>query len=503
MNQDIIDALNELIREIKGANTRMRRIFSGKTGDLAFNIKDFSDTFKTLMKSPILEPVKNLTSQLKQFEKTQKKALALGINANQVFTDSVMNIAQEFGVNAQELATEILSLKEVGIKQLDDSTLSLVARMKLTSQDTKALTRFLSSNTSVMMLNQEQAQKLGVNIAKYSEAYGTRQDEMLNLASTLSQSFRVQNQLGAGGRIEQAFTALASKLGGRSADLVKQAGALFASLDLSKMIQLGIESGFQESLAMESDPEKQAKIVERMLRTAAASIQERTAGLGLSVTDRQIYKDLINTMGGPGILVFSEITKALDDAKEPLTQVVQPFFSLSQAMDALKNPMIKFTAKITELLNNETLGKLAKGLLGFIGSVGSVLLAIRSLMGVVAFLKPALLLLRATPMGLVATTLAAIGTTLYGMWGESKKTAENTEALNRKTPDQTKPQTQGPGLQGQIFSQLISIIGNQNNDVQRESLRNQKELIMLARQQVSFANPQTSIPAPSTGASRR
>jgi hypothetical protein len=354
-----------------------------------------------------------------------------------------------------------------------------------------------------MMLNQKEAQNLAADLAKFSGIYSARQDDVLNLATSLSKSFEIQSQLGGGGgNLESAFAAFGATLGNRVDPLIQQVAGIFGKGDLGQLIQLGI-ADLQQGIMAETDPARQAEMIKQLVLTASRSIEQRTAGLGTSVADRQIYKQLIQSMGGENILAFKQLAKALEDQKS----ADSPLFSLENSITTLKSifdiavaPLTMFGGALLAFINLPVVNQIVKLAAYFYGivttfalaattfKVASIIFSRSILVGATKLLIASFkFLLASLPFqALVAPLLAiaAIAGAAYGIWSMMSSDIKD---INRKTPD---TRTVNAGLTGQIFSQLVNIVTSTgSNAIQRENLATQKELVRLIKQQTDRTDP--------------
>lgn len=487
--------------------------------DSAFNrylkdVKSLSDDLADLIGLDIVKEGKKLlaglTDAMQKVEKTQIRSLATNKNLISTINTDQIQSSLQLGVAIDKLSEDVINLREAGVLNLNSSTIRLAARMRATGQSTESLVKFLKSNTSVMMLNQKESQNLAYDLAKFSNIYNSRQDDILELTTSLSKNFQIQSQLagaGQGGNIQAAFASFATTLGNRVDPLVDQMASIFGKGDLGQLIQLGIADGFQESLMAESDPTRQAELVKQMVLTASQAIEQRTSGLGTGAVDRQIYKQLIQSMGGENILVFRQLAKALEDQKS----ADSPWFTLDSAIttfggiiESFLMPIKVFGGILLNFINLPGISHVIKWTAYLAGFGVSLMMAAKTfalatslfsrsiLIGAGKFLlSSAQMLLASLPFQAITAPLliiAAVAGAAYGLW---QLMGSNIEEINRKTPDQ---RSINAGLTGQIFSQLVNIVTSTNsNSIQRESLQTQRELVRLIRQQNDRTDPNNSL----------
>lgn len=450
------------------------------------------------------EALGKINSELQKIEPIMKKSLALNQNVMQNLTMDQIKTSLKLGVGLDSLMNEVLSLNETGVTKLDKSTILLAARMKATDQNTASLIKFLGANTSVLMLNQKEAQALAKNLTDYSRIYQMRQDEILNLATSMSKSFAIQSQLGSGAALTEAFAAIAAPLGARGSELSQQMAQFLSKATLSQLQLLGIAEGFQERIAAETSTEGRAIIAREMAKAAAAQVEKLRAGLGTDATSAQILKQILQPYGGEGALVFTQFTKALEDAKPPIYDLSQSLTTFTGLADSFALPMKLLATVIGGFISLPFVRDFAKIIATIGGAIAPMFIAAKIMRMVAASqVAAALVNRRAAQLGLVTATinasvfnplvgiLSAIGLGI-GIWGVMN---DNLEDINNKTPDpENKTRTQA-GLSGQIFTQLIDIVSsNGNNAIQKELLASTKQLVRLAQDQYAVNAPNSGSP---------
>lgn len=474
--------------------------------------KEITKFFKLPVMRQGINEIKKLGSIIKEMSALQSKSLAT--EKSLVSTISVDQIQASImnGISMNELTAQVIALREQGVQKLDKSTLNLLARMKATGQSTDSLIKFLGANTSVLMLNQKQAQDLASNLATYSRVYQTRQDEILRLATSISKNFQVQSQLGAGAGLTGGFASLAATLGGRGTELVNQAAQFFSNASLAQLQLLGIAEGFQERLAMESDPARQKAIVEQMVKTAAATVTSMKSGFGTDVASTKMFQQILQAFGGNNVLIFPQLTKAMEDAKEPIFDLSQSLTGFNSIAESFAIPMQYLGTMISHMLNWPVLGSLIKGLAVFAGAVVPFM-TIMKIYQAATFMNSnsaRLYALAAAKMDLsaksylAASRMMAVGGGILGVIGLIAGVAtaiagmtSDIEEINKKTPDPNQKTITSAGLTGQIFSQLVNIVTSQStNVIQREMLATQKELVRLAQKQTDMQAPNSGLPTP-------
>jgi hypothetical protein len=510
--QDLTDAITELYVHLD---------------DSAFNkffkdAKNIAKDLKDLVGTEIIQEGKKgldtLARAMEQMNGLQERALASNKNLTSVISRDLIESSFTMGTSIRALSEEVLQLNEAGISKLDKSTLLLVGRMKATGQNVEGLSRFLSVNNSILMLNQSQAQDMAAKLSTYSQKLGATQESILRLSETVSKNFELQAALaspGQGGNLPAAFAALGARLGGKADQQVALLSQIFGKGDLSQLIQLGISDGFQEALLAEKDPAKQQALMDQMIRTAAASVQSKIGGMGQSTADRQAASQMLKSMGGENVLVFKQLASMLGDARQPIQKLSDSLTTFNSLSEAFSAPMQLLGTGLLTMLNNPYFGWIAKGLAGLAGVVTPLIAAFGLFAASVTTFKTAAIasawkmliaagkwligsniaLAASMPFQLLISPLAIIAAVLGGGYLIWSSMSEDIKELNNKTPD-PRDKTNA-GLTGQIFSQLVNIITNTNtNYMQREMLQTQKELVRLTREQNDRTSPNNSLVTP-------
>jgi len=471
----------------------------------------FSKEFEKFTKVPIikngLEAIKGLSSVMKKMSDLQNRSFATEKSLIQTISVDQVAASVSLGADINEMTAQVIALREKGVEKLDRSTLGLLARMKVTGQSTESLIKFLGANTSYLMLNQREAQNLAVNLANFSRTYGTRQDEILRLTADLSKNLQIQSQLGAGAGIAGGFGALGATLGGRGTELINQAAQFFSKASYAQLQLLNIADGYQERLAAETDPAKQKAIVEQMVKIAAQSVQGLQGGLGTDVMSSRIFEKLLQPYGGQSALIFPQLAKALEDAKNPINDLSNSMMGFSQLANIFATPMNLLGQALMAVINWPVVKQLSQALALFAG-VAATYLSITRIWSALQFtyqMSTRLFNVAATkfgidvrsfafasrlsfgPLGIITAAISTIIGLAYGLDGM----ASDIKDINNKTPDPMDKQKSS--LSNQIFSQLINIVTNTNQGyIQREMLNTQRELLRLTKQQNDWNSPNNS-----------
>lgn len=509
---DLTNELNDLTQEMR----RLTRLMGQSSASRHIRSQErFWRMFDRFMNTPIMKEGKQAFGQLGEAmsEMNQLSLRSLATNKSLISTINKDLISATFstGVSMSQLAGEVISLREEGFMKVDESLLTLAGRMKLTGQNTQSLIKFLGANTSVMMLNQREAANLAKDIAHYSQIYGTRQDDMLNLATSMAGKFAGQAQLGYGGQMTQAFTNLATVLGGRGGGLVDQLASFYQNASISQKQLLGFLNGFEERIATERDPEALKNILVDSLTKANQNIQSVVGSLGPGGMSTEIQKQLMGAFGGESAFVIPQLLKALEDAKEPMASMATALAGFNSAAEMFKLPMMLVGTALNYLINTPVIGMLVKGLFFVGGTIATFLLANKILaMSMASFKMTGRLFnlgvrrfenaVRANQRTMMAGTPLAVGISLLvALLGEFLPNmlgmSDDLDQINKKTPDPTDKNKVSAGLTGQIFSQLVNIVRDQGTaSMQAESLAVQKQLLLYARSQHDLTKGNASLP---------
>lgn len=426
-----------------------------------------------------------------------KRSFATNQSLSNSVNRDLVKTSAELGVGIDGLLAEVLSLREEGFNTLNESTVKLIGRFKQSDQNTQSLIKFMSTNSLNLMLNQRQSQELAVEIASFAQVMGTRQDEMLELAASISQSVGTRGLLGTADELTQAFTNFGATLGGRGSGLVQQMNQFVMNTDnVNKLMALGIHN-FEDAIAAQTDPQAQAKVVGEMAKVAAERIKSLTSGLGTGPMAAKLAEAMLQPYGGKEALVFAQIAKAMEDQKQPLDENVKALNNFNTMTESFLNGFKLVSIYVGKAL--EYMPKFAPALAGAVGTMLAVASAITALKFAVTMNTKALGLgggkggvlsfLGGWPMLLLTGVLA--------LHDYMKGTKENTDEINKKTPDPESNQgMRSSMLSGYILSQLSNIAMSQNRgSVDREMLDSTKELVRLAKRNLDMTDPQQGLPS--------
>jgi hypothetical protein len=446
-------------------------------------------------------PMAKWISAAKSMEPLMRRAFATGADTGLSMKQYLTSV--NLGISVDQLAEEMLAFREEGVNNLNESTLKLIGRMKLSDQSTQSLIKFVSVNSTTLLQNQKQGQDLAFQIADFAKVMGTRQDDMLNLAGAISQSMDTRAALGTGADLTQALTNFGSTLGAAKSGLVDQLAKFMG--DTSKttaLLNLGMDR-FEDAITSQTSPEGQAQAVKEMIMQAGGQLENVISNLGTGPMAAKMAESMLTPYGGKQALALIQLKKALEDQKEPLNKTADAMNTFSTFGDALVNPLKMAVVYLGQLLNIIPT-KLLVGfgnLIGALLAVKTITTALNVTMGIsnqlakfnssmggggkfgkfLAFLGPVAMLL-------------GVAIDILG------ETSKDTKELNEKTVDQHKQENLNKSsmLSGYILSQLSNIALAQNRgSADREMLENSKELVRLARRSLDVSDPQKGLPSTS------
>ena len=438
-----------------------------------------------------------------------KRAFATGPGLANSTNLEMIKTSAMLGVGIDQLLTEVIALREEGFNNLNDSTIRLIGRFKQTDQSTQSLIKFMSVNSLTLLQNQRQAQELTSQIASFSQVMGTRQDDMLNLAASISKSMDTRAALGTGAELTKALTNFGATLGDRGSGLVGQMTQFITNTDnVSKLFALGLQD-FEDAIVAQNDPKGQVAVIGQMAKQAAATVQSIIGDLGSGPMAAKMAESMLAPYGGKDVLVFAQIAKAMEDQKQPLTDTAKALTNLNSGMEAMTTPLKIVGIGVGKLLElpvlkqlTPVLGSLIGGMLALKTAQYALTYAVRMntqaarLSGVGGF-GGKLLGYLGGPIGMIISILGSIA---LGIWGNK----EETEELNKKTPELEKDKAmQSSMLSGYILSQISNIALNQHRGaIDREMLESTKELVRLAKKSLDVTDPQRGLPSNQARAGR-
>lgn len=361
-----------------------------------------------------------LTDYVERWDTLQRRALASNTQVEN------LKISTKLGADMVELGDEMVALREQGVRNLDDSTLKLIARMKMTDQSTVGLRNFLGENSLNLLLNTKQAQELAVTVSKSSQEYGARQDAALEFLNKVSQRFSVATLAGASPELAAALTTLKSSMQGRADKEIDQLAQLITNPDLGPAMRSGLEPLISQLLASQGNVDAQVDLLRQIAKTGANTVKELT-GNGRLVQEYGLQgiamtQNVLNTIG-PGLQSLPQLSKALEDSAESSKQLIEFTRSLKELKDLFDKPIQLFTKKLEELVFVLGESDLVKKILPYVGAfaagfavLGTIAAAIAVL---VAFFNP--LVLGAALVG----GLAGVG--LYAWLDNLEEINENTK----------------------------------------------------------------------------
>ena len=316
------------------------------------------EAFKSMM-GQIQSYLPNFMAVANSLDNIQRRALA----SNTTLSEVSRLASKELGVLVTDLSAEILSLRESGIRELNDSTISLIARMKRTDQSTAALGVFLSLNSAKLAINSTEAQKLAVSMLESARKYGVSESKALETANDTSQHLGLLPTLNLAKNALQGATNYKTSMGntGGISEAANKLSDLLSSGDATKQAMFGIQREVQAFTKGTPDQAEEA------LRSSARKIDSFIQGQIGPNKDPITASILIENFGGAdftnamrALVTQSKLTPSvsdvdtLDSLKAFTTEIralvelgIQPFyFILTSITGFLQNlPIIKqFTA---------------------------------------------------------------------------------------------------------------------------------------------------------------
>lgn len=288
-----------------------------------------------------------LNEYAERWDAVQRRALASNTQVEN------LKISTKLGADMVQLGDEMVALREQGVRNLDDSTLKLIARMKMTDQSTVGLRNFLGENSLNLLLNTKQAQELAVTVSKSSQEYGARQDAALEFLNKVSQRFSVATLAGASPELAAALTTLKSSIQGRADKEIDQLAQLITNPDLGPAMRSGLEPLISQLLASQGNVDAQVDLLRQIAKTGANTVKELT-GNGRLVQEYGLQgiamtQNVLNTIG-PGLQSLPQLSKALEDSAESSKQLIEFTRSLKELKDLFDKPIQLFTKKLEEFV---------------------------------------------------------------------------------------------------------------------------------------------------------
>ena len=201
------------------------------------------EAFKSMM-GQIKSYLPNFMEVANSLDNIQRRALA----SNTTLFEVSRLASKDLGVLVTGLSAEILSLRESGIRELNDSTISLIARMKRTDQSTAALGVFLSLNSAKLAINSTEAQKLAVSMLESARKYGVSESKALETANDTSQHLGLLATLNLTENALKGGTNYKASMGNAVGinEAANKLLDLLSSGDATKQAMFGIEREVQE-----------------------------------------------------------------------------------------------------------------------------------------------------------------------------------------------------------------------------------------------------------------
>jgi hypothetical protein len=238
----------------------------------------------------------------------QAKALATGLEE--------ADILGEFNVAASQLRSplldmesELLKLREIGIRGLNTDTTKLADRMLFTGQNVNVLGKFLTSNALAIGLNTQQAEALAQEIMQSTVGYEASQQAILEAAMSLQEvSNKVNALAGTGPELTKLMAVYTSRFGvEKSEDLKTALSFLLDSKNQTFIRSQGLVEQVNRLLSGQASPEEMRALMQQITErlkfiapkaTGVQEFQRVEAALNaysISTQQRQSMENLATT----------------------------------------------------------------------------------------------------------------------------------------------------------------------------------------------------------------
>lgn len=351
--KDIKQAIIDCCIETNGNLSKMK---GGKSGgssgpgstDDDKDSKDKWDKFLSLFNEG------KLLGVLTNLDKLQQRALATNTNLEQI------QVTKGLGIRMSEMVKSLLDLRELGFRQVDDSTQRLISTMKMTNQNTAGLNKFLAKNSYYLNLNNNQSQELANSLAKTGVAFGVSQEKTIDAINAITQVTKdVALFTGGGGNLTASITRLIQETGGRNAEEIQRAVGMLFDVNNETLMRISGQTENVSRVLAETDPAKGAAILRQVLTAMSQAAKERM----LLSTDRNMFGAMTSigtALGGLNNLQSLNVAvKALEENTQIATKSQQDATTFRTAEEA-------FYGRLEEVLVNlnTTLMKISPGLVG-------------------------------------------------------------------------------------------------------------------------------------------
>lgn len=396
----------------------------------------------------------------------------------------------ELSVRFSKLAEEILSLREEGFRDVNESTLKLISRMKLTGQSTDGLIKMLSKNSLDLMLNTRQVQAMASDLDGFSKTYGMRQDKLFEFASNISKALDVPSMLGGGKNLTESFSKVAAQLGGKASETLTQvAGFLTKAGNDNELMALGVYDLTNQLLTANAD--EGAMLLKQIVSTANATVKSMTGGIGLSKLGLRQMESVAGVFGGiENVKNMQKLQLALESQVEATNQNNQELVTAKgfeeKYADALERAAKSLEGILNKLPGGATgAGSIAGTITSFIGTVGLGQMATRmagsflpKLLGKAAARAAAGAAAGSIVPG-IGTAIGAVGAilTMTDLWKEIKDFSKSTSESSKQVAEHVNPR-KDPEIKSQksLLDTLVTIVNKFSPEAEQQQTEKNMKL---------------------------
>jgi len=247
---------------------------------------------------------------------------------------SELNIIKGLGVPISELAEDIFELRDLGFRNLNDSTQKLIARMKLTGQGTYQLISFLAENSYRLSLSNQESQELADSLTKSGQLYQISQEKTLQALNVISNKIGEDlaiNLVGGTKNLMAGFTQFAQQLGMRNEnDITKVFNAFFGQENLSKLA-LRIPGAMQliNEAIQATNPEEVASLMGSLVTISQEYLNTQKIS-ARDLMSMNVNSKILETYGAENVKAINVVYQALKDNKQVMVEGQRADMTLEQ-----------------------------------------------------------------------------------------------------------------------------------------------------------------------------
>lgn len=437
------ESINALLTAVKGGNLGQNQNPNKKPQRQADSFGDFVKfTAKIGTLGKALQTLKDL-------DDLQVKSLKTGTNVNSVAENN--KVINSLKASNLDLIAELLDFREEGIKRLDDSTLDLVSRMKLTDQSTAGLKKLLGQNSMVMMLSYRGQSELVQSLDKSAKTYGMSQERLIQVVNGIAKSTETFAAAGGNaGKATAAFGEYVAMYGAKSEQQVNEIASFLGDAnELATKSRLGITDalkGLGKADDLKKLISKVGNTLERFRGSGSdmdmAAFQAQVEGLGLTMSQATAFLQLNANQLKESTEVNKQWADVTQSFKAFIVAVLKPieagFLKIYGYFNSMEPEIKKFAQSAATIAT----------ILG----AGSVLIRMLS------FLKVF------TPGGALLTGLSLLFPALNLLKDKAAETAENTKEVADNTKEKIEQiqATSSDYLFDTLNNTLYSVLSNSN-----------------------------------------